>query len=164
MERQRKRHHHLYRHTRVNTKRVAHRERERKRGHEKKTKKQFCLTLVKRMASLLNIHWSYNPSLSCSVVLLDAVVSVYVLCPGSFFSISLHLRLLLFSIDKLCSSVVYGCQYLVLETAAVAFWKLNVSHYFKHNGLKRTILMDRSIRELSTFTLNTDAGEILTRK
>lgn len=44
----------------------GNRERERK-----KNKNQFCLTLVKRMASLLNIHWSYNPSLSCSVVLLD---------------------------------------------------------------------------------------------
>lgn len=37
-------------------------------------KNQFCLTLVKRMASLLNIHWSYNPSLSCSVALLTLMV------------------------------------------------------------------------------------------
>lgn len=35
-------------------------------GSKKSEKNQFCLTLVKRMASLLNIHWSYNPSLSCT--------------------------------------------------------------------------------------------------
>lgn len=120
--------------------------REKKREREKN---QFCLTLVKRMASLLNIHWSYNPSLSCSVVLLSMIlppmirlpllcslpfVLFYVrprVCNACFFFLSASADV---HLSTHCDDSLICCSRLSIPRHSKTARLMNIehSHYIKH--------------------------------